>query len=72
MLARRQRPGLSEQIVDELLRVWNPQPTGLVAQAGGLGRVVFEREFDVLTELAGSLTGVYEPDELARLRDEWE
>jgi bifunctional DNA-binding transcriptional regulator/antitoxin component of YhaV-PrlF toxin-antitoxin module len=44
----------------------------LVAKADGPGRIVFEREVDVLAELAGSLTGVYEPDELDRLRDEWD
>lgn len=44
----------------------------LIAHADGPGRVVFEREADVLAELAGALTGVYEPDELAGLRDEWD
>lgn len=44
----------------------------LVAHADGPGRVVFEREADVLAEFAGSLSGVYEPDELAKLRDEWD
>jgi len=44
----------------------------LVAHAEGPGRVVFEREIDVLAELAGSLTGVYEPHEVDRLRDEWD
>ena len=44
----------------------------LVATADGPGRIVFEREVDVLAELAGSLTGVYQADELATLRDEWD
>ena len=44
----------------------------LVAHADGPGRVVFEREVDVLGEFAGALTGVYEADELATLRDEWD
>lgn len=44
----------------------------LVARADGPGRVVFERELDVLAEFSGALTGAYEPDELARLRDEWD
>lgn len=44
----------------------------LVARAEGPGRVVFEREADVLAELAGALTGVYAADELAVLRDEWD
>jgi bifunctional DNA-binding transcriptional regulator/antitoxin component of YhaV-PrlF toxin-antitoxin module len=43
----------------------------LVAHADGPGRVVFEREHDALAEFAGALTGAYEPDELAALRDEW-
>lgn len=44
----------------------------LVAHAEGPGRLVFEREVDVLAELSGALTGVYELDELAGLRDEWD
>ena len=43
----------------------------LQARADGPGRIVFEREIDVLDEFAGALTGVYEPGELDRLRDEW-
>jgi bifunctional DNA-binding transcriptional regulator/antitoxin component of YhaV-PrlF toxin-antitoxin module len=43
----------------------------LVARSDGPGRVVLEREADVLDGFAGVLTGVYEPDELDRLRDEW-
>ena len=44
----------------------------LVARSDGPGRVVFERELDVLAEFSGALTGAYEPDELAGLRDEWD
>jgi len=44
----------------------------LVATADGPGRVVFEREVDVTSQLAGALTGVYEPGELDQLRDEWD
>ena len=44
----------------------------LVAHAEGPGRIVFEREEDVLAEYAAALTGAFEPDELARLRDEWD
>jgi len=44
----------------------------LVARADGPGRVVFEREVDVLAGFVGALTGVYEPDELTGLRDEWD
>jgi bifunctional DNA-binding transcriptional regulator/antitoxin component of YhaV-PrlF toxin-antitoxin module len=43
----------------------------VVARADGPGRVILEREDDVLTEFAGRLTGVYEDGELDRLRDEW-
>ena len=44
----------------------------LVAPADGPGRVVFEREDDVLAEFSGVLTGVYESGELAGLRAEWD
>lgn len=44
----------------------------LVFHAEGPGRVVLEREADVLDEYAGALTGIYEPNELGRLRDEWD
>ena len=44
----------------------------LVAHAKGTGRVLFEREADVLAEFSGALTGDYEPHELAGLRREWD
>jgi hypothetical protein len=44
----------------------------VVARADGPGRIVLEREDDVLTAFAGKLTGAYEPHELDTLRDEWE
>ncbi len=44
----------------------------LVFHAEGPGRVVLEREADVLEEFSGALTGVYEPNELDRLRGEWD
>lgn len=44
----------------------------VVARVEGPGRVVLERAEDVLAHYAGRLTGVYERDELQRLRDEWE
>ncbi|MEZ5373708.1 MAG: hypothetical protein R2704_13490 [Microthrixaceae bacterium] len=44
----------------------------LIARSDGPGRVTFERADDVLAEFAGALTGVYEPDELDKLRDEWD
>lgn len=43
----------------------------LVVRAGGPGRVVFERQDDVLAEYDGALTGAYTTDELDHLRDEW-
>jgi bifunctional DNA-binding transcriptional regulator/antitoxin component of YhaV-PrlF toxin-antitoxin module len=44
----------------------------VIAHADGPGRVVLEREHDMLGEFAGALTGVYKPDELRTLRDEWD
>jgi bifunctional DNA-binding transcriptional regulator/antitoxin component of YhaV-PrlF toxin-antitoxin module len=44
----------------------------VVAHAEGPGRVVLEREHDVLAEFAGALTGVFGRDELKNLRDEWD
>ena len=44
----------------------------LVATADGPGRIVFEREIDVLAQFAGALTDVYPPNELTSLRDEWD
>lgn len=44
----------------------------LTARADGAGRIVLERERDVVAELAGSLTGVYRPNELDELRGEWD
>lgn len=39
--------------------------------AAGRGRLVLERDVDVLERHAGALRGVYARDELDRLRDEW-
>ena len=44
----------------------------VVAHADGPGRVVLQREHDVIAEFAGAMTGVYATNELAELRDEWE
>jgi bifunctional DNA-binding transcriptional regulator/antitoxin component of YhaV-PrlF toxin-antitoxin module len=44
----------------------------LVARADGPGRVVLERENDVLADFAGQLTGVYAKHHLDTLRDEWD
>ena len=44
----------------------------LVAHADGPGRIVFEREADVIGAFTGVLSGVYETDELSSLRSEWD
>jgi bifunctional DNA-binding transcriptional regulator/antitoxin component of YhaV-PrlF toxin-antitoxin module len=43
----------------------------VVARADGPGRVVLEREHDVVAEFAGALSGTYRAGELDQLRDEW-
>ena len=42
------------------------------ARADGAGRVILERELDVVSEFAGALSGVYQYDELDQLRSEWD
>ena len=44
----------------------------LIARADGPGRVVLEREHDVLAEFSGALTGVYAGSSVASLRAEWD
>ena len=44
----------------------------VVVRADGPGRVTLEREMDIIDELAGTLSGVYEPGYLDKLRDEWD
>lgn len=44
----------------------------VVARADGAGRVVLEREHDVIAEYAGALTGTYRAGELDDLRSEWD
>lgn len=44
----------------------------LVARADGPGRVILEREHDVLAEFAGALTGTYSDHALDSLRTEWD
>lgn len=39
--------------------------------AAGRGRLVLERDINVVERHAGSLRGVYAPGELDALRDEW-
>ena len=44
----------------------------LTAKAAGPGRVVLEREDDVISEIAGKFTGLYSANEVDELRAEWE
>jgi bifunctional DNA-binding transcriptional regulator/antitoxin component of YhaV-PrlF toxin-antitoxin module len=44
----------------------------LRAEVRGPGQVLLVREIDPIDRFPGALTGVYERDELARLRDEWD
>lgn len=44
----------------------------VIAHADGAGRVVLEREHDILAEFAGTMTGAYRVDELDELRREWD
>ncbi len=44
----------------------------LVAHVEGPGRVTLVREGNPIDDFAGRLTGVWEPGELDRLRDEWD
>ncbi len=44
----------------------------VVARADGPGRVVLEREEDVLEIFSGSLTGVFDHGILEELRNEWD
>jgi bifunctional DNA-binding transcriptional regulator/antitoxin component of YhaV-PrlF toxin-antitoxin module len=43
----------------------------LRAEVRGPGEVVLIRDADPLERFAGSLTGVFTPDELDELRNEW-
>lgn len=44
----------------------------LAVRADGAGRLIIERERDLIDEFAGSLSGVFEPGYLDALRDEWD
>ncbi len=43
----------------------------VIAHADGAGRVVLEREHDILAEFAGTMSGAYTANELDELRREW-
>ena len=44
----------------------------LRAEVRAAGEVLLVRDVDPVTQFAGSLTGAYDPGELAGLRDEWD
>lgn len=44
----------------------------VTAVADGPGRVVLERQHDLIAEFAGSLTGIYATNEIEQLRSEWD
>ena len=44
----------------------------VIAHADGAGRVILEREHDVVAEFAGALTGTYHSTALDDLRSEWD
>lgn len=44
----------------------------VIARADGPGRVVLEREEDVISSFSGSMTGIFEHEMLERLRNEWD
>lgn len=44
----------------------------VIARVDGPGRVILEREEDVVERYAGVLTGLYDPSYLADLRAEWD
>ena len=44
----------------------------VVARADGPGRVVLEREEDVISSFSGSMTGIFEHGILEQLRNEWD
>lgn len=44
----------------------------VVVRADGPGRVILEREDDLIAAFAGIFAGVYRPGELGELRAEWD
>ena len=44
----------------------------LRAEVHGPGEVLLVRDIDPVAQFAGALTGVFAPDELDTLRDEWD
>ncbi|HEX5376763.1 MAG TPA: hypothetical protein VFW48_11470 [Solirubrobacterales bacterium] len=69
--------GALSELLDEAQRRW-PQVRSrkeLLLRLAKAGREAIEREGAerraAVSETAGVLSGVYEPDELARLREDW-
>jgi bifunctional DNA-binding transcriptional regulator/antitoxin component of YhaV-PrlF toxin-antitoxin module len=58
--------------IDELRAAGLTAGERMVARADGPGRVILEREADIVAEFAGALTGVYQRGELDSLRNEWD
>lgn len=69
--------GELSQLLDEAQRRWPEvhDRKKLLLRLAAAGREVIEREGDerrdAVSETAGALSGVYEPGELERLREDW-
>lgn len=57
--------------VDALARAGLATGDQLAVEVRGPGELVLRRVIDPVERYGGLLTGIYEPDELDRLRDEW-
>lgn len=57
--------------VDALARAGLVTGDQLAVEVRGPGELVLRRVVDPVERYGGTLTGIYEPDELDRLRDEW-
>lgn len=57
--------------VDALARAGLATGDRLVVEVRGPGELALRRVDEVVDRFAGALTGIYEPGELDRLRDEW-
>jgi bifunctional DNA-binding transcriptional regulator/antitoxin component of YhaV-PrlF toxin-antitoxin module len=57
--------------VDALARAGLATGDQLAVEVRGPGELVLRRVVDPVERYSGTLTGIYEPDELDRLRDEW-
>jgi bifunctional DNA-binding transcriptional regulator/antitoxin component of YhaV-PrlF toxin-antitoxin module len=57
--------------VEALARAGLATGDRLAVEVGGPGELVLRRVADPIGRFGGALTGVYEPGELDRLRDEW-